>query len=867
MSKKTDRAYEAILRAFESPNDQFDTFGDDDKNDLDQNFEDNQGGSEDKSWSTNDAEKQRDTVTEDVNLPLDVADADNDDDLENEWDVNTAEKEREEFETGITAQKFDESYREEDLKEINEIFSDSKDYESVFDNTWKEGTSSSDRADDVSGTTDDDENQEIKVGQNQEPNKELGSRRVQLEKSGEGYIMDNTNYYAALEGDGIIAGQADVVDDTHEDAIPASQYGKVVKEKTTWTTEAGTEWQCPECSQTYNQVDDMAAVNHLYNSHGYSEQDAKSVGGYLSEGFAREDLLGIPEEKATNTSDNYSAEPEKLEDEAEKTLGGVVQPATEADPSQWWEKHNTSEQTQILLASGVDERHAGLSWLNLGHENQERIMSEYRPDIGETDAENTDGVYDGITILEDDPLNDQKVEIQNTLALDDIGGYDPQQGFSDDDSGQSINESRRLKKNEKLEHNDLQDLGTEDALGDVDRFDSDGVDTGDDVDQYRGDLHPVNDWKSKTPANSNEYNPDENDILAGRTIEQYLAENNMTREEGEAVARYADMDLRELIQVGNFGEAAYHMEQDNPANWGESKANEESVQDYWDKNRTGWTSGEKPEGYWDKNDTSFNELPDGWKEEVFLTWMDEKGYIDSLPEEETDKMNLMGGDPLSGGNYLGYDKHVTPDQGLYESKTSEVDKEIDKLSTELEHTDQSVIDQKNYYKSPDEWREDLADMRREAGADAGTSAGDEYDMTIEPEAVEDDPDYLSDPDVTGFVDNPFTPNLTGKNKVQHSQFTYDGFNKAEDELNRERGDIDTNNEALEDNTGLNTSSNQAGNVFTCEDCGFKTHNRDEYDNHNKEHGNVPATTETPKGFSEESIAHSNNDYEILSRFS
>ena len=36
MSKKTDKAYESILRAFESPNDQFDNFGDDDKADIDE---------------------------------------------------------------------------------------------------------------------------------------------------------------------------------------------------------------------------------------------------------------------------------------------------------------------------------------------------------------------------------------------------------------------------------------------------------------------------------------------------------------------------------------------------------------------------------------------------------------------------------------------------------------------------------------------------------------------------------------------------------------------------------------------------------------------------------------------------------------
>ena len=71
-------------------------------------------------------------------------------------------------------------------------------------------------------------------------------------------------------------------------------------------------------------------------------------------------------------------------------------------------------------------------------------------------------------------------------------------------------------------------------------------------------------------------------------------------------------------------------------------------------------------------------------------------------------------------------------------------------------------------------------------------------------------------------------------------------------------------EDLEDNAGLNTSDNQAGNVFNCPSCGFKTHNRDEYDAHNNTHGNVPATGDTP--LSEENIAVQNNDYQLLSRF-
>jgi hypothetical protein len=47
------------------------------------------------------------------------------------------------------------------------------------------------------------------------------------------------------------------------------------------------------------------------------------------------------------------------------------------DWSSWWNSKNESEQEQILLAAGVDPRHKGLSWLNLGQENQALIKKEF----------------------------------------------------------------------------------------------------------------------------------------------------------------------------------------------------------------------------------------------------------------------------------------------------------------------------------------------------------------------------------------------------------------------------------------------------------------------------------------------------------
>ena len=70
------------------------------------------------------------------------------------------------------------------------------------------------------------------------------------------------------------------------------------------------------------------------------------------------------------------------------------------------------------------------------------------------------------------------------------------------------------------------------------------------------------------------------------------------------------------------------------------------------------------------------------------------------------------------------------------------------------------------------------------GSDYATVMGVE-----ESKANEDDPDP-NDPDFLGFINEEITPDLYNKVQTQHSQYTYDGFRDAEDEMNRERGDLD-----------------------------------------------------------------------------
>jgi len=68
----------------------------------------------------------------------------------------------------------------------------------------------------------------------------------------------------------------------------------------------------------------------------------------------------------------------------------------------------------------------------------------------------------------------------------------------------------------------------------------------------------------------------------------------------------------------------------------------------------------------------------------------------------------------------------------------------------------------------------------------------------------------------------------------------------------------------EPDIGATEDNGQAGNIWTCPECGFKSISKDEYDVHNSKHGNIPATVGSP--LSEENIAVQHSDYQILSRF-
>ena len=165
MSRKTDKAYEAILRAFESPNEKFDQLGDVDTGDIDKNFEKANPDPEGKSWSDWDKEKESDTASEEWDDEISPS---------NLMRIMEEEKELEEGKNGTS-----ESFSEEDLENINEIFSDNKDYEAVLDfNADRDGESGGDRADDVSGTTDDSDNQITNLETESYDENQQGKRQV-----------------------------------------------------------------------------------------------------------------------------------------------------------------------------------------------------------------------------------------------------------------------------------------------------------------------------------------------------------------------------------------------------------------------------------------------------------------------------------------------------------------------------------------------------------------------------------------------------------------------------------------------------------------------------------------------------------------
>jgi len=107
--------------------------------------------------------------------------------------------------------------------------------------------------------------------------------------------------------------------------------------------------------------------------------------------------------------------PDKVEDEGiDPNKDSKLHKATEG-ASDWWESQNSSAQEQILLASGVDPKHKGLSWNNLGQENQTKIKEEYyeaREAIKEGDDSDFDENFkEGTTIS--DNFNDESSTVKS----------------------------------------------------------------------------------------------------------------------------------------------------------------------------------------------------------------------------------------------------------------------------------------------------------------------------------------------------------------------------------------------------------------------------------------------------------------------
>ena len=435
MSKKTDKAYESILKAFESPNDQFDNFGDDDKADIDQNFEKPNPKPEGKDWADWQKEKEPDTASEDY---WDDAGGD----LPSDAQLMKMIEEEKAWQESKDKEEIEESFKQEDLENINDIFSDNKDYEAVLDiNADRDGESGGDRADDVSGTTDDKDNQEVKVGQNQEPNAELGSYRVQLEKDTGKDFPDTVTESQAKEG------RFKVVDlkhrgdpsyelefDNYEDAVDYAQ-GR----------------------QVYDMEDE--------SDFGISQR--KKFENGESQAKEQADLYGSS--ILAETPDLYSHEPEEI--------SPIDENATE----------------DVATSLDAEDETAGV-------------------------------------------LNDDQFVEKRTEDLEDQA-------------------TERLKKNENLEHNDLEDLATEEEEEDDDELDEYGL--------YKKA------WD--VPVRAEDIPKEGESKASERSIAQAVREAGTTMERAKQVAERQGMDLQAVVDAGNLEDMIY--DQDQEEDWSEREQN------------------------------------------------------------------------------------------------------------------------------------------------------------------------------------------------------------------------------------------------------------------------------------------------------
>ena len=285
------------------------------------------------------------------------------------------------------------------------------------------------------------------------------------------------------------------------------------------------------------------------------------------------------------------------------------------------------------------------------------------------------------------------------------------------------------------------------------------------------------------------------------------------------------------------------------------------------------------EDEWKSQDFGWQSGGESWTEEDEQDYRDEQNFDPPFPEEEEANEDLTPKDIED--YYASQDKDVGEDDqellDFYASMSQEGHTEIaddDEIINWINTKPSDInIDSSDIMDRYDITRDEAFKLIDKANS---IKYGEEVDFSTKhlggnPNADSSEDEilnWINNDHLTGEPSDQFEDDVGSGRSIVNSLFDRHSLDHMINESKAGEYEVDIQDgvaeEDLEDNAGLNTSDNQAGNVFNCPSCGFKTHNRDEYDVHNDTHGNVPATVKTP--LSEENIAVQNNDYQLLSRF-
>lgn len=552
MSKRTDKAYEKIMNALESPDQPFDELGDNDFMDIDKNFQTPDQDPEGKDWAPWEKEKEDASFAREEEGTYDHDGTDELKDIDTILDDQDLD--------GKKIRDGFEAFMDTDIANINEMYNSGSTTEGVLDfNEDRDGGATGKRAEDVSGTTDDDDNNEIRSGYIPEPNAELEDFNVDVSKELGGkdfpdsvteakaseildqtwseelehwvnYVFQATDTYTLedLKREGRNAGITDSDQswqDFWDDWGVMDEIGKSLSGESLATENpfVGRNWVADDTPENasivsaaqnlgitvekaqkiadYSGMDLQAVVNagNLDEMVWQYEQDLDEASRFEgasqtdtpAEVSDEDDRIGTPE--PSNEYDvgiteepaiEYDVEIETPEEDPElATVDAPEEDMVEEKPEgqpfddlsdeglqDFYNSENHNEKTVDKKAE--EEKHT--MWYDKpdkedeeDDEDEEQAVFSLGNDesLSTEDAASNpdaDDYYDsGIVIIDEEPEIDDRNDIQNELAGLYDGAINKMGDFSDDIRGDTLTESK--KNNEKLEHNDLEELSTEDG--------------------------------------------------------------------------------------------------------------------------------------------------------------------------------------------------------------------------------------------------------------------------------------------------------------------------------------------------------------------------------------------------------------------